>query len=62
MTGIFTPECDCDAMDEIAMHPVRVRRYATDREAMDRYLQLGPGGICTEALHGPSGHLLAIKK
>lgn len=61
MIGIFVPDCDCDAMDEIAMRPVRVRRYPTDIEACKRYVALGAANCGTEAIHGPSGHLLAIR-
>jgi len=59
--GIFAPDCDCDGQDTIGMLPIRIRRYATDREACARYVQLGPEYLHTEALHGPSGHLLAIR-
>ncbi|HZJ65938.1 MAG TPA: hypothetical protein VFD36_20665 [Kofleriaceae bacterium] len=47
-------------MTEIAHRPIRVRRLATDAEAIRRYRQLGPDGLHTEALHGPSGHLLSV--
>lgn len=60
MTGRWAPDCDCDAMDQLAHQPVRVRRFATDREAMERYRKLGPDRVHTEAIHGPSGHLLAV--
>jgi len=61
MTGIFVPDCDCDAMREIANKPVAVRRYTTDIEACRRYIAIGSGpGLGTEAIHGPSGHLLNV--
>ena len=61
MSGIFAPDCDCDGMATIGTFAIRVRRYATDREACERYLELGPEYLRTEAIHGPSGHLLAVR-
>lgn len=64
MTGVFAPDCDCDAMQEIAKRPVAVRRLATDLEACKRFISLVSGvpapGLGSEAVHGPSGHLLNV--
>lgn len=61
MTGIWAPDCDCDAMTEIAWRPVKVVRFETDREALAHYSKLTPDQIGQQAVHGPSGHLLAVR-
>ena len=62
MTGVSAPDCDCDAMKEIANKPVAVRRYPTDIEACRRYVSVSTGpGLGSEAIHGPSGHLLNVR-
>jgi hypothetical protein len=63
VTGVFAPDCDCDAMKEIANKPIAVRRYPTDIEACRRYVAISTSqvGLGTEAIHGPSGHLLNVR-
>lgn len=60
MTGVFVPDCACDRMD-LAQFPVVVSHFGSDDEAVSRYLVLRATGLLlTEAVHGPSGHLLNV--
>jgi len=61
MTGIFATDCDCDAMREIAHKPISRSRHPTDLAACLRYMAISTSpGLGTEAIHGPSGHLLNV--
>ncbi len=62
MTGIFAPDCDCDGAATIGMYQVVQRHFKTDREAVDHYASLTPDQIGQQAIHGPSGHLLALRR
>lgn len=56
------PDCDCDAMDEIAHHPIKVERYATNELAARRFqMLLDAGKVSLVAVHGPSGHVLNVR-